>query len=97
MELILESRAVLAKELLHVWRARARLVATGTFALATLLLFSFAGGLNDAALRENSAGYLWIGILLASTLALGEGLRVESGGRGLPAAGPRSLRMLWSR
>lgn len=77
-EFLLECRAVLAKELLQLWRARARLVATGTFALATLLLFSFAGGLNEEALRENSAGYLWIGILLASTLALGEGLRVET-------------------
>ncbi len=76
--LLAECGAVTRKELVHLWRARSRLVATGTFALATLLLFSFAGGLDEDALRRNAAGYLWLGLLLASTLALGESFRVET-------------------
>ncbi len=66
------------KELLHLWRARSRVVATFAFAFATLLLFSFAGGLNADLLRANAAGYLWVGLLLASTLSLGESFRVET-------------------
>ena len=69
---------VLQKELRHLWRARTRATATGAFALATLFLFSFAGGLDSDTLRGNAAGYLWVGLLLASTLALGESFRVET-------------------
>lgn len=78
MELITACQAVFVKELRHVWRARARVAATLAFAVATLLIFSFAGGLDSETLRSNAAGYLWVGLLLASTLSLGESFRVET-------------------
>lgn len=78
MSLAGECLAMIRKELLHIWRARARVVATAAFAFATLLLFSFAGGMNSELLRANAAGYLWVGLLLASTLSLGESFRVET-------------------
>ncbi|MHB8875265.1 MAG: heme exporter protein CcmB [Myxococcaceae bacterium] len=69
---------VLWKDLLIEWRTRARLNALIFFAVATLLLFSFALGPDTALLRQNAAGYLWLGILFASVLSLGESFRVES-------------------
>lgn len=76
-EILRQCTLVVRKELLHLWRGRARLVATAAFAFANLVVFSFAGGLHSEALRTNAAGFLWVGILLASTLALGESFRVE--------------------
>lgn len=69
---------VLGKDLLIEWRTRARLNALVFFALATLLMFSFALGPDTALLRKNAAGYLWLGILFASVLSLGESFRVET-------------------
>ena len=69
--------AVLAKDLLLEWRTRTRVSALGFFALSTLLLFSFALGPDTALLRKNAGGYLWLALLFASTLALGESFRVE--------------------
>lgn len=69
---------VLGKDLLIEWRTRARLNALIFFAVATLLMFSFALGPDTALLRQNAAGYLWLGILLASVLSLGESFRVEA-------------------
>src|SRR5687768_4468121 len=69
---------VLGKDLLIEWRTRARLNALVFFAIATLLLFSFAVGPNTTALRQNAAGYLWLGILFASVLSLGESFRIET-------------------
>lgn len=68
---------VLAKDLLLEWRTRTRVSALGFFALSTLLLFSFALGPDTALLRKNAGGYLWLALLFASTLALGESFRVE--------------------
>lgn len=69
--------AVLRKDLLQQWRARSRMVAVGSFGLTTLLLFSFANGPDTAMLKLNAAGYLWLGLLLSSTLSLGESMRIE--------------------
>lgn len=69
---------VFGKDLLIEWRTRARLNALVFFALATLLLFSFALGPDTVLLRKNAAGYLWLGILFASVLSLGESFRIES-------------------
>ncbi len=69
---------VLRKDLLIEWRTRARLNALVFFALATLLMFSFALGPDTALLRKNAAGYLWLGILFASVLSLGESFRIET-------------------
>jgi heme exporter protein B len=65
------------KDLLLEWRTRARANALLFFAVATLLLFSFALGPDTTFLRRAAGGTLWLAILLASVLALGEGFRVE--------------------
>lgn len=68
---------LLRKDLLIEWRTRARLNALIFFALATLLLFSFALGPDTVLLRKNAGAFLWLGILLSSVLSLGESFRVE--------------------
>ncbi|MEO0814551.1 MAG: heme exporter protein CcmB, partial [Myxococcota bacterium] len=60
------------------WRSRARINATIFFSVMTLLLFSFAAGPRPKLLAENAPGYLWLALLLSSTLALGESMRVEA-------------------
>lgn len=76
---LLQTTAVLLrKDLLLEWRTRARLNALIFFALATLLLFSFALGPDTKLLEKNAGGYLWLAILFASTLAMGESFRVET-------------------
>lgn len=77
METLRQCVLVLRKDLTISWRSRARFVATFVFGVVTLLLFSFAAGPDSELLRHNAAGYLWLGILLASTLGLAEGFRVE--------------------
>ncbi|XXF80881.1 heme exporter protein CcmB [Myxococcaceae bacterium GXIMD 01537] len=69
--------ALLRKDLLIEWHTRARLNALVFFALATLLLFSFALGPDTKLLERNAGGYLWLAILFASTLSLGESFRLE--------------------
>lgn len=88
--------AVFQKDMLLEWRTRARLNALIFFALATLLLFSFALGPDTVLLRKNAGGYLWLGLLFASTLALGESFRIEQenlamDGIRLAAADPRGI------
>jgi heme exporter protein B len=68
---------VIRKDLLLEWRGRARLNATLFFAVMTLLLFSFAVGPETTTLARHAAGYLWLGMLLASLLSLGESFRIE--------------------
>jgi heme exporter protein B len=67
----------LRKDLLLQWRGRAQMVAIFTFGAATLLLFSFAIGPDSVALRQHAAGFLWLGLLLASTLSLAESFERE--------------------
>jgi heme exporter protein B len=69
---------VLHKDLLYEWRARSRFTAVLAFGVTTLLLFSFASGPDTTLLRTNAAGYLWLALLLMSTLSLGESFRVEA-------------------
>lgn len=69
--------AIFAKDLLIEWRTRARLNALLFFAFATLLLFSFALGPDTKLLERNAGAYLWLGILFASVLSMGESFRVE--------------------
>lgn len=87
---------IIHKDLLIEWRTRARLNALVFFALATLLMFSFALGPDTVALRRNAAGYLWLGILFASVLSLGESFRIETenlalDGVRLAPADPRAI------
>jgi heme exporter protein B len=75
--------AMLRKELLLQWRTRAQFMAVFVFGAASLLLFSFAIGPNAAALRTFSAGFLWLGLLLSSTLTLSESFHAEMENRAL--------------
>ncbi|MFY2558007.1 heme exporter protein CcmB [Corallococcus terminator] len=88
--------ALLRKDLLIEWRTRARLNAIIFFALATLLMFSFALGPDTRQLEKNAGGYFWLAILFASVLAMGESFRVESenaclDGIRLAPADPRAI------
>ena len=75
--------AILRKELLLQWRTRSQLMAVFVFGAAALLLFSFAIGPNSEALRTFSAGFLWLGLLLSSTLTLAESFHAEMENRAL--------------
>ena len=52
-------------------------MAVVVFGATALLLFSFAIGPNAQALRTFSAGFLWLALLLASTLTLAESFHAE--------------------
>jgi len=67
----------LRKDLLLQWRGRAQVIAIFAFGAAALLLFSFAIGPDSLALRQHAAGFLWLGLLLASTLSLAESFERE--------------------
>ncbi|HYC59213.1 MAG TPA: heme exporter protein CcmB [Thermoanaerobaculia bacterium] len=84
------------KELLLQWRTRGQLMAVFVFGAAALLLFSFAIGPNASALRTFSGGFLWLGLLLSSTLTLAESFHAEMENRALEGllllpAEPRTL------
>ena len=88
--------AALRKELLLQWRTRAQLMAVFVFGASALLLFSFAVGPNAEILRQFSAGFLWLGLLLSSTLTLAESFHAEMEHRALEGllllpANPRAL------
>jgi len=68
---------VVQKDLLVEWRARAQLVALLGFSVVVLLLFSFAVGPDSNVLARHAGGYLWLALLLASTLLLARSLQVE--------------------
>ena len=87
---------LMRKDLLIEWRTRARVNALIFFSIATLLMFSFALGANIVALRQHAAGYLWMAMLFASVLSLGESFRIEHennslDGLRLAPADPRAL------
>ena len=69
--------AALQKELLLQWRSRAQAVAVFVFGATALLLFSFAIGPSAGLLRQYAAGFLWLGLLLSSTLTLSEAFHAE--------------------
>ncbi|MEO8035475.1 MAG: heme exporter protein CcmB [Acidobacteriota bacterium] len=69
--------AGLRKELLLQWRTRAQWLAVFIFGATSLLLFSFAIGPNSQALRQHASGFLWLALLLASTLTLAESFHSE--------------------
>ena len=75
--------AALRKDLLLQWRTRAQFVAVFVFGASALLLFSFATGPDAAALRQHAAGFLWLGLLLSSTLALADSFESEMSQRAL--------------
>ncbi|HEV8659478.1 MAG TPA: heme exporter protein CcmB [Thermoanaerobaculia bacterium] len=75
--------AALRKEMLLQWRTRTQLMAVFVFGATALLLFSFGVGPNSEVLRQFSAGFLWLGLLLSSTLTLAESFHAEMENRAL--------------
>lgn len=71
------------KDVLLQWRTRTQLLAIFTFGASTELLFSFAIGPNAEALRLHAAGFLWLSLLLSSTLTLAESFQSEMEDRAL--------------
>ena len=69
--------AALQKDFLLQWRTRAQVAAIFIFGATSLLLFSFAIGPNAEALRQHAAGFLWLALLLSSTLTLAESFQSE--------------------
>ena len=69
--------AALRKELLLHWRSRGQLMAVFVFGATALLLFSFGIGPDASALRMYAAGFLWLALLLSSTLTLAESFQAE--------------------
>lgn len=69
---------LLRKDLLVEWRARAQVVALLGFAAVVLLLFSFAVGPDSTMLARHAGGYLWLALLLASTLLLARSMQIET-------------------
>lgn len=69
--------AALRKEVLLQWHGRAQFLAVFVFGATSLLLFSFAIGPDSQALRLHSAGFLWLALLLSSTLTLAESFQTE--------------------
>ncbi len=75
--------AALAKESLLQWRSRSGFIAVLVFGAVTLLLFSFGIGPNSEVLRLYSSSFLWLALMLASTLSLAESFRHETENRAL--------------
>ncbi|HEX9162499.1 MAG TPA: heme exporter protein CcmB [Thermoanaerobaculia bacterium] len=75
--------AALRKEVLLQWRTRTQFIAVFIFGATALLLFSFGVGPNSEILRQFSAGFLWLGLLLSSTLTLAESFHAEMENRAL--------------
>jgi heme exporter protein B len=59
------------------------MMAVFVFGATSLLLFSFAIGPDASALRTFSGGFLWLGLLLSSTLTLAESFHSEMENRAL--------------
>ena len=68
--------AMLRKELLTEWRQRSRVSGIFWFALAIVLMVSFAAT-ETALLPRTAGGALWLGLLLASTRSLDQSYAVE--------------------
>ncbi len=75
--------SALAKDALLQWRNRARALAVLVFGITTLLLFSFAVGPRADLLRPFAPSFLWLALLLCSTLALAESFHDEMEERAL--------------
>jgi heme exporter protein B len=69
---------VLRKDLLIEWRAKTHAVALAAFALTLLLLFSFAAGPTTAILQRHASAYIWMSMLLSSTLLLSRSFAIET-------------------
>jgi heme exporter protein B len=68
---------ILRKDVLIELRAGTRTFALFSFVLTLLLLFSFAVGPDAPMLRAHAPAYLWMALLLASTLLLARSFQIE--------------------
>lgn len=75
--------ALLRKDALLQWRTRAQGIAIFVFGATSLLLFSFAIGPTADLLRQYAAGFLWLALLLSSTLSLADSFQSEMEHRAL--------------
>lgn len=75
--MIAQAVSMLQKDLRLDVASPGRLAAVVLFSVVTLLLFSFAAGPDARSLQQNTPGYLWLALVLSSTLALGESFRLE--------------------
>jgi heme exporter protein B len=75
--------SAIRKDVLLQWRTKSEMMAVFVFGAASLLLFSFAVGPVAEALRQFSAGFLWLALLLSSTLTLSESFHTEMEHRAL--------------
>jgi len=65
------------KDLLLQWRGRAQMVAIFAFGAARSSSSASPSGPTPPRWREHAAGFLWLGLLLASTLSLAESFECE--------------------
>jgi heme exporter protein B len=77
--------AAVRKDLLLQWRTRAQAVAVFVFGASALLLFSFASGPAAELLRAQAGGFLWLGLMLCSTLSLSDSFQSETEQRAFEA------------
>jgi heme exporter protein B len=71
-------RAILEKDLRIEWRMTTRIFTLFCFGFTLLLLFSFAVGADTEVLQKHAAAYLWMAVLLASTLQLERSFLTET-------------------
>jgi heme exporter protein B len=79
----MQLRETLRKEALLQWHGRFQFAVIFAFGATALLLFSFAIGPDSSALRQHASGFLWLALMLASTLTLSETFRAETEHRAL--------------
>jgi heme exporter protein B len=70
--------AILEKDLKIEWRMATRIFTLFCFGFTLLLLFSFAVGSDTDVLQKHAAAYLWMSVLLASTLQLERSFATET-------------------
>ncbi len=78
-------RAILRKDLMIEWRMVTRIFTLFCFGFTLLLLFSFAVGSDTDVLQKHAAAYLWMSVLLASTLQLERSFLTETESSALEA------------
>ena len=78
-------RAILAKDLRIEMRMVTRIFTLFCFGFTLLLLFSFAVGSETEVLRKHAGAYLWMAVILASTLQLERSFLTETESNALEA------------
>ena len=77
--------AILAKDLRIEWKMTTRIFTLFCFGFTLLLLFSFAVGSETDVLRKHAGAYLWMAVLLSSTLQLERSFLTETESNALEA------------